>query len=150
MENSVSHFSRAVWRFREYWWAVRNINCSESDLIWKYSTLEFFDDIKWKPYAVIMLVSLVMWFLFSDETRPTAICPNDQITDAQVEGNTMATVSFTATCRDNIDENITPNCTAFSDITLFSVGETTVTCSCTDHSDHTSQCSFNVTVKGKY
>lgn len=89
-------------------------------------------------------------FLFKDFTDPTAICPDDQIAMAQNNGYTTATVSFVSSCQDNTDENINSNCTAVSDDTQFRVGETAVTCTCTDQSGNTNQCSFKVIVKGRY
>lgn len=86
--------------------------------------------------------------LFKDATPPAVYCPGDQITNVPNQGHTTATVTFVATCEDNMDGSITPTCNATSDVTPFSVGGTIVTCSCTDVSDNTNECLFLVTVKG--
>ena len=89
-------------------------------------------------------------FTFKDVTNPTANCPDNQVADAQDEGNTTTTVDFPVSCEDTIDKNIGPNCNATENVTPFPVGETTVSCSCTDQSNNTDLCSFKVTVNGMY
>lgn len=89
--------------------------------------------------------------LFSlDVTSPNVTCPSDQIAKAQDQGNTSATVNFSARCHDIIDGDITPNCTATSNVTQFPVGKTIVNCTCADQSENTNQCAFQVIVKGTY
>ncbi|XP_071826911.1 hyalin-like [Apostichopus japonicus] len=81
-----------------------------------------------------------------DVTHPTASCPNDIDTDARLQNGTTARVNFVASCSDNSDTGIQAACNATNQ-TDFSVGETTVNCSCRDLSQNTDECSFTVTVK---
>ncbi|XP_071826314.1 uncharacterized protein [Apostichopus japonicus] len=83
-----------------------------------------------------------------DVTEPNATCPGDITTDATEESKTTARVTFVASCPDNIEMGIQPNCNATSNQTMFSVGVTTVTCLCEDASQNINDCSFNVIVKG--
>ncbi|XP_071826307.1 uncharacterized protein [Apostichopus japonicus] len=85
-------------------------------------------------------------FTFADVTDPTASCPDDITTVANLKGETTARVDFVPACSDNIDTGIQADCNATNQ-TDFSVGETTVNCSCRDLSQNTDECSFTVTVK---
>ncbi|XP_071826315.1 uncharacterized protein [Apostichopus japonicus] len=81
-----------------------------------------------------------------DVTHPTASCPNDIDTDARLQNGTTARVDFVASCSENVDTGIQAACNATSQ-SEFSMGVTTVTCSCEDLSQNTDECSFTVTVK---
>ena len=87
---------------------------------------------------------------FVDVTVPTVTCPSDIVVNITEESVTNATVPFVVSCRDEIDGNIQPICNAIVNVTQFSVGETSVTCSCEDDSHNTEHCSFKVTVKGLF
>ena len=91
---------------------------------------------------------MLLPFALKDITKPTAMCPVDVKANATDESGTTATVSFLVSCLDGIDKNIQPVCNATKNVTSFSVGETTVICSCEDNSRNTDQCAFKVSVKG--
>ncbi|KAJ8036423.1 Hyalin [Holothuria leucospilota] len=85
-----------------------------------------------------------------DITSPTASCPPTQVANANYDGNTKAVVSWTVpTCSDNSKTNVPLDCTPQPG-TEFGLGNTTVQCSCSDGSGNIGQCSFFVTVQGRF
>jgi len=77
----------------------------------------------------------------ADRTSPIITCPEDIEVPAQ--GPSGAVVNFSATAIDNDSANVV--CVPASG-SLFPVGVTEVTCTATDPTGNTAQCSFNVTV----
>jgi hypothetical protein len=80
-----------------------------------------------------------------DTQLPTAICPGNIVADADVGQNSKANVTFSASVTDNCP-GASVSCNPPSGST-FLVGTTTVTCTATDTSGNTSQCSFTVTIR---
>ncbi|XP_070549852.1 hyalin-like [Ptychodera flava] len=84
-----------------------------------------------------------------DTTPPVVTCPAD-ITVANDDGETTAMVMFSGeSATDNSGTTSPVTCNPASG-TVFSDGDTTVTCSATDASGNTGTCSFTVTVQGEH
>ena len=101
-------------------------------------------------HQLLIFLSVFIWFpfIFEDVTEPSLTCPSDIVVNATGESATTSTVPFLVSCQDNIDKSIQPICNATENITPFSVGETTVVCSCQDSHENVDGCSFIVTVEG--
>lgn len=89
--------------------------------------------------------SFVNICLFIDVTSPSLLCNNASNVTRE---NGTSSVTFNVSCVDNFDDIITPSCDHDSGF-LFPVGETKVTCWCSDASHNTKDCSFIATVYGK-
>ncbi|KAJ8036027.1 Hyalin [Holothuria leucospilota] len=86
--------------------------------------------------------------IVKDVTSPTANCPNTQIVNANVDGNTKAIVTWDPTsCSDNSQMDVRLSCT-HQPGAEFGLGNTTVECNCIDSSGNTDQCDFDIIVKG--
>ncbi len=81
----------------------------------------------------------------SDTVAPTLTLPASVTVDAT--GPSGATVPFTATATDNIDPAPTVTCVPAA-LTLFPIGDTTVSCTARDASGNTAAGSFGVHVRG--
>ena len=80
-----------------------------------------------------------------DTTPPVPIVPAGVVADAT--GPTGAVVTFVASATDDVDPNPTVSCTPASG-SVFAIGDTTVSCVATDHSNNSATASFKVHVKG--
>ncbi|MEM7105383.1 MAG: HYR domain-containing protein [Bacteroidota bacterium] len=78
-----------------------------------------------------------------DNENPTITCPAD-ITVNNDAGQCGAVVSYSPTANDNCP-GVAASCTPMGG-SFFGIGTTPVTCTATDASGNTAQCSFNVTV----
>ena len=58
------------------------------------------------------------------------------------------TATFAATCADNSDGSLVVECERSSG-DEFSIGEESVTCTCTDPAGRSEECTFSITVTGK-
>lgn len=79
-----------------------------------------------------------------DTTAPTITVPNNMIVEAA--GASGATVAYSASATDATDGEIAPDCDPASG-SVFSLGETTVTCEATDTAGNTDSASFTITVQ---
>jgi len=79
----------------------------------------------------------------ADSTPPVITCPGDLTVEQ--ENSAGAVVNFDCTATDDQDPDPTVVCDPPSGST-FPLGATTVTCTATDNSGNTSQCTFTVTV----
>ena len=80
-------------------------------------------------------------FTVEDTTPPAIVCPADIL----VLCDDPTEVSFTPTATDIVDTNVDIVCVPPSG-TVFNLGDTMVTCTATDYSGNTDECSFTVTV----
>ncbi|XP_071825415.1 hyalin-like [Apostichopus japonicus] len=81
-----------------------------------------------------------------DETPPDAVCPDSMTVEAPPTGNSLSvTYEESPRCTDNSGAAINPLCDP-ADGSEFSLGDTEVTCSCTDAADLEDSCKFTVTV----
>ncbi|KAJ8036419.1 Hyalin [Holothuria leucospilota] len=82
----------------------------------------------------------------TDKTPPTVNCPDDISNPANEDDNTTAIVRWNpVSCFDNSGQNILPDCSSQPG-EKFQLGITNVECNCTDNSQNTGRCSFNITV----
>ena len=80
----------------------------------------------------------------NDNTAPVITCPANQTVN-NMAGACAAVATFSTSATDNCDPNPTVTCSHPSG-SAFPVGTTVVTCTATDNSGNTSNCSFTVTV----
>ena len=78
-----------------------------------------------------------------DTVPPSVLVPSDMTVDAF--DSSGARVHFSVKAIDDEDDVLTPRCSPSSG-SLFSIGDTTVTCSATDHSGNSDRKSFIITV----
>ncbi|KAJ8049514.1 Hyalin [Holothuria leucospilota] len=85
-----------------------------------------------------------------DRTTPIPTCPGDMLIFLSNSTN-RAMLEFSATCTDNSQEQLQPNCTRPPDGSVLFLADSpeVVRCACTDASGNDRECNFTVTVKDK-
>ena len=83
----------------------------------------------------------------TDDTDPTVTCPADIDLTAPSDSNGTA-ATFAASCTDNSGTDVQISCSPQTG-DHFVIGESVVTCTCTDLAGNDDTCSFNVTVSGR-
>ena len=83
---------------------------------------------------------------FTDDQAPTLTCPN--VTSTTDDGlNTSSSVMFNPSATDNVDTDVTVNCSHTSD-DAFLIEHTMVNCMSRDNAGNSGTCHFVVTVTG--
>ena len=80
-----------------------------------------------------------------DATPPSVTCPGNMIASSDTGQNFRSNVTYLATASDNC--TVTKVTCEPPSGSMFSLGTTTVTCTATDSSGNTAQCSFAVTIR---